>query len=79
MKCECGNDKFYAHQVCHMDVVVNEHNDWESNHPDSESCCYESDNPFGPYVCTECDKEYPDLSKRRENLMKAQEDIAEDF
>ena len=79
MKCECGNDKFTAHQVCHMDVIVNEFNEWQENTPDDKSCCYDSGNPFGPYTCTKCGKEYPDLSERRENLMKAQKDIEDNF
>jgi hypothetical protein len=62
MKCECGNDKFYAHQVCRMDVIVNEHNDWEKNSPDDNSACYDADSPYGPYRCTKCNKEYEELT-----------------
>jgi len=59
--CECGNAEFYAHQVCHLDVVVNGNNDWQRNSPDDNSACYESGTPFGPYTCTKCGKEYDDI------------------
>ena len=78
-KCECGNTEFIAHQVCHINVVVNGNNDWQRNYPDDNSCCYESNTPFGPYICTQCGQEYPDLSKRRKNLMKVQKDIRDNF
>jgi hypothetical protein len=61
MECECGNNEFYAHQICHMDVVVDGSNNWQRNHPDDQSCCYESGSPFGDYTCTECGKVYEDL------------------
>ena len=61
-RCECGNKEFYAHQVCHLDVVVNGHNDWQRNSPDDNSACYESGNPFGPYRCTKCNKEYAEIT-----------------
>ena len=62
MLCKCGNDEFTAHQVCHMDVVVDGHNNWQRNTPDDSSCCYESETPFGPYTCTKCGKEYDSIT-----------------
>ena len=51
MKCECGNDKFYAHQIQHCDVIVDENNNWEEN-----AECYDTGAPYGPYTCTKCGK-----------------------
>jgi len=61
MACECGNNQFYAHQVCRMDVIVDGHNEWQSNTPDDQSACYDSDTPYGPYRCTKCGKEFSDI------------------
>lgn len=58
MKCECGNDKFYAHQIQHCDVIVDENNNWEEN-----AECYDTGAPYGPYTCTKCGKEYDKLEK----------------
>ena len=61
MKCECKNDKFNAHQKCRMDVIVNEHGEWEENTPDDASACYDSETPYGPFTCTKCGKVYEEL------------------
>ena len=65
MECtHCGCKTFNAHQVCHMDVVVDGNNNWESNGDgvkDAADSIYESGTPFGPYTCTECGKEYSEL------------------
>jgi len=68
LKCKCGNQKFSAHQVLHVSIVVDEENDYL--HPESgenEFDCiggediYEANNPFGPYQCTNCGEEYDEL------------------
>lgn len=56
MLCECGNDRFYAGQRCHYSVIVDEYGTWEEN-----VCCEDSDDPYGPFTCTKCSKEYDDL------------------
>ena len=56
MKCECGNDKFFAHQIQHRDVIVDEDNIWEEN-----AEYYDVGTPFGPYTCTKCGKIYDEL------------------
>ena len=56
MKCECGNNRFFAHQVCHHEVIVNGDNVFME---DAE--IYESELPFGPYYCTKCGKKYDEL------------------
>jgi len=60
-RCSCGNGEFYAHQVCHMDIVCDGGGEWVRNTPSDDSCCYESINPFGPFTCTKCRKEYEEL------------------
>lgn len=56
-RCDCGNDEFHAHQEVCTDVVVNADNLFlNGGEP------YESDNPYGPYTCVECGKEYEELS-----------------
>ena len=61
MKCECGNDQFYAHQVCHLDVRVSGNNTWLADISNNGSSCYEAKTPFGPYTCTKCRKVYEEL------------------
>ena len=61
MECTCGNDKFKAHQVCYIEIIVNKNNRWESNYPNDKFCCYNSYAPFGPYKCTKCGKEYDEI------------------
>lgn len=56
MVCNCGNGKFYAHQVCYHEIEVDEDNNFIN---DIE--IIESNNPYGPYVCTKCKREYDEL------------------
>lgn len=56
MKCNCGNDKFFAHQIARHDIIVDEHNNFQENVD-----IYDSEAPYGPYTCTKCDKEYDEL------------------
>ena len=56
MFCECGNDRFFAHQVQYYDVIVHGDNYWTE---DVE--CYEANDPYGPYTCTKCGKVYAEL------------------
>lgn len=58
MKCECGNDRFAAHQIQRYDIIVDENNHWEENVE-----CYDTETPFGPFTCTKCGKEYDKLEK----------------
>ena len=61
--CECGCTTFYAHQVVHMDVIVNGLGTFESNMTPEKplSDIYFADEPFGPYECTNCGAEYDNL------------------
>ena len=63
MICECGNKEFYAHQLCRMDIICDEDGNWVKNTPNDQSCVYDAENPYGPFTCTKCRKEYGELSK----------------
>ena len=56
MKCECGNNKFYAHQRCYHDVIVDGNNFFEEDVSISVA-----ETPYGTYTCTECGKQYEEL------------------
>lgn len=56
MKCVCGNDRFFAHQVCYHDVIVDDNNLFEE-----DDGIYYCMTPYGPYTCTECGREYDEL------------------
>lgn len=59
MKCECGNDKFFAHQVLRADIIVGEDGEFASNiGNDLESNVYDASTPYGPFTCTVCGREY---------------------
>ena len=82
MKCECGNDKFVGHQICRVDVIVDEGNNFLENIVSDKELgdsVYDSETPYGPYTCTECGAEYPDLSEKRGKLMDVQKDIKDKF
>ena len=65
MKCECGNDKFIAWAPVSgsVPVIVDEDGDYfEDCIADiNDVICMEQ--PYGPFVCTECGKEYEELTK----------------
>lgn len=62
MKCECGNNEFSGHQQVYVDVVVDEHGNFDRNLCESiEDSIYEAGRPYGPFTCTKCGKEYEDL------------------
>lgn len=55
--CVCGNQEFFATQRVYETCKVTEENDWiETLSTD------EADKPYGPYVCTKCNREYDELS-----------------
>ncbi|MCC2255549.1 hypothetical protein LKD70_14185 [Ruminococcus sp. CLA-AA-H200] len=60
-KCVCGNTTFYAHQVCRLDIVVDGDNEFVRNaFATADASIYDSGNPYGPYTCTSCNREYGD-------------------
>ena len=61
MKCKiCGGESFIAHQVCHMDVLVDEDGCFIDN---VENGIYDSARPFGPFTCTRCGAVYDELDE----------------
>lgn len=52
----CGCRKFYAHQVAYHDVIVNGNGIFEE-----DAGVYESDEPYGPYSCANCGREFEEL------------------
>lgn len=62
MRCKCGNDKFYVHQLVYLDVIVDEKGEFHSNLEDIAAAIYDSERPYGPYTCTKCEAEYDSLT-----------------
>lgn len=59
---KCRGSIFAAHQVCHMDIIVNGKNQFERNvKGGADAGIYEAGEPFGPYVCINCGAEYEEL------------------
>lgn len=60
LKCDCGNEQFYANQVLHIDIVVDEDEEFIRNVDNDTSAggvvpaIFSVGKPSGPYVCTEC-------------------------
>ena len=64
-KCpKCGNTEFFAHQVLHVDIVVDEGGYFVRNCSDDETtdfAVYHAGAPFGPFTCTKCNAEFEEL------------------
>ena len=58
MKCKCGNGRFWAYQVCYHDVFVDEHGVFEE-----DDGVYDSEAPYGPFICTACGADYDELTE----------------
>jgi hypothetical protein len=70
VKCECGNDRFYGRQhrvyIDDWPVIVNENGHFLYNEFDfNEEWICASGEPYGPFKCTKCGKEYELLIKER--------------
>ena len=63
MRCKCGNDKFYAHQLVYLEVIVDENGEFHSNLEDIAAAIYDSDRPYGQYTCTKCNAGYNSLTE----------------
>lgn len=55
----CGNERFYARQVCRHDIIV----DGEANYVGEANDCsvYSSGSPYGPYQCRSCGAAFEEL------------------
>lgn len=58
--CKCGFNRFIAHQLVRMDVIVDENNYFEES---VEGGIYDCETPYGPYTCTNCGAEYDSLKE----------------
>ena len=76
MKCECGNDRFYATQTVYvdregvdnrdiqsLDVIVSGDNIFLENVDCDIDGISDAENPDGPYTCTTCGLEYENLNQ----------------
>lgn len=63
MKCKCGCNRFYGHQIVRMDVICDEYGNFDSDITEGlESAIYDSEKPYGPFTCVECGEEYDELT-----------------
>ena len=63
-RCKCGNTRFYARQVCRLDVIVDGYCNFVNNiSKPAEASIYDSGNPYGPFICTKCGEEYDELTE----------------
>jgi hypothetical protein len=58
IKCECGNDRFSANQICRHEVYIDVHGNYLE---DSPTGIFDADDPYGPFECTSCGKSYENL------------------
>lgn len=60
MKCKyCNSERFTAHQVCRLDVIVDDTGEFlENAHKDAAQSIYDSNKPYGPFQCCGCGAEY---------------------
>ena len=60
MKCKyCQSERFYAHQLCRLDVIVDGSGDFLENvHEDVRNDIYDSEKPYGPFQCCGCGAEF---------------------
>lgn len=60
---KCGNDEYYAHQLCRLDIIVDGENNFlrNSNGDDAVASIYDTERPCGPYTCVECGTMFDEL------------------
>ena len=59
----CGGTRFCAHQVAYRDVIVNEDGLFLK-----DAGIYESSDPYGPYQCVVCGREFESLDELNNNI-----------
>ena len=58
----CGSERFIGHQIIRADVYVGNDGEFEDNLPGGlEQHVYDSEKPYGPFTCCECNEEFDDL------------------
>lgn len=61
---KCHGTKFYAHQMCRLDIIVDGNNIFYSGtSSDTASDIYDAETPYGPYTCVTCHTEYDTLEE----------------
>lgn len=60
MRCKhCNGERFTAHQVCRLDVIVDGTGEFlENAHKDAAQAIYDAETPYGPFQCCGCGAEY---------------------
>lgn len=63
MECKCcKNNRFIGRQIIRSDVLVDKFGQFVDNLPGGlEAHIYDSEYPYGPFVCTKCGAEYDTL------------------
>lgn len=59
-RCKCGCTRFYAHQVCRADIIVDQDNNFMGD-LNGHISVYDAEEPYGPYTCEKCGAEYDSL------------------
>lgn len=66
---DCGKNEFSANQVCRVNVVVDNLNNFIRNQDNNmESSVYDADNPFGPYSCMDCGFSFDEIDELEKNI-----------
>lgn len=64
--CQCRHNRFYAHQLVRVGVIVNESGEFVGNlSNDLGSAVYDTERPCGPFQCLNCGMEYDGLEERK--------------
>ena len=53
---KCGNQLFYGHQRVYMNIIVDGDGEFQSNQEGDP--IYDSETPYGPFICTKCQADY---------------------
>lgn len=61
MRCECGNNEFYATQVLHVDVIISGNGEYLRDSKNTLSDSIYDSEIHGDYQCTACGKLYESL------------------
>lgn len=62
----CRSKRFIGHQIVRTEVYVGEDGDFDGNLPDGlEAHIYDSERPYGPFICDKCGHEFDELPEDR--------------
>lgn len=63
MKCKCGCDRFFAHQLLRVEIIVDGKGYYEEDAGKTLADSIYDAETYGPYTCVECGAEYEDLTR----------------